>query len=160
MTHMVQEEQIDTAVTDEALPRRRSFFSRFRRDAAAATPAPVIELDDESFFGALDGRPTIADFWAPWCQPCKTLHPLFDDLARSHSANGGVQFVRVDVDASPRVATELDIMSIPTLIVFDRSGREIEREIGVPGKRRLEHLARDARSAAARDETSDERGTR
>ena len=67
-----------------------------------------------------------------------------------------MQFARVDVDASPGVATALDIMSIPTLIVFDRFGREIEREIGVPGKRRLEHLARDARSAAALDEHSEE----
>lgn len=140
------------AANDGSHPRR-SFFARFRRDSAAVgTPSPVVDLDDDSFFAALDGRVTIADFGAPWCGPCKALHPLFDDLARSHCTDGALQFVRVDVDASPGVATTLDVMSIPTLIIFDRSGGEIEREIGLPGKRRLEQLARDARSAAAPDE--------
>lgn len=159
ITHMVRADNPSSSPSP-----RRSFLARLRRGAATLEAAPVVDLDDESFFDAIEGRVTVADFWAPWCEPCKVLHPLFDDLARSHSAEGELQFARVDVDASPGVATALDIMSIPTLIVFDRFGREIEREIGVPGKRRLEQIARDARSAAALDETSeeasDERGMR
>jgi thioredoxin-like negative regulator of GroEL len=49
-----------------------------------------------------------------------------------------------NVDESPGVASAYNIMSIPTIIVFDAHGREIDREIGVPGRRRLEQLVRSA----------------
>ena len=151
ITHMIRADHPSSPPSP-----RRSFLARLRRGAATVEVAPVVYLDDESFFDTIEGHVTVADFWAPWCEPCRMLHPLFDDLARSHSAEGELQFARVDVDTSPRVAAALDVMSIPTLIVFDRFGHEIERETGVPGKRRLEHLARDARSAAALDEHSEE----
>jgi thioredoxin len=140
--------------------RRRSFLDRFRRTAspdpeagvdappAGANDAPVAGLDDRSFFAALDGRVTIADFWAPWCGPCQRLHPLFDAQAANH-ATDTLRFVRVNVDASPGVASALNIVSIPTIIVFDPAGQETDREIGVPGNRRLEQLVRSAGSLAS-----------
>ena len=140
--------------------RRRSLFDRFRRvrpdpDTSetrvhgAVTPASVIELDDASFFAALEGHVTIADFWAPWCGPCKTLHPMFERAADDH-AGEALQFTRINVDDSPGVASAFDIMSIPTIVVFDASGSVIGREIGLPSKRRLDQLIRVARSAAQR----------
>lgn len=144
---------------------RRSFFDRFRRhpepvalgvrpidrgDDAANTSLNtnvVADLDDDSFSTAMDDKITIVDFWAPWCGPCKQLHPLFDSRAAEH-ASDGLKFARVNVDESPGVATALNIMSIPTIIVFDGDGNEVEREIGLPGKRRLDQLVRDADSLA------------
>ena len=52
----------------------------------------------------------------------------------------------MNVDESPSVAAAFKVMSIPTIIVFDAHGHEIEREIGVPGKRRLDQLMRSAES--------------
>ena len=85
-------------------------FDRFRRDTSHEKSArqaaldsdieidtSVQELDDGSFFAALNGKLTIADFWAPWCRPCKTLHPMFDRAASEH-ASETLGFVRVDVD--------------------------------------------------------------
>jgi thioredoxin len=138
--------------------RRRSLFDRFRRETSVVAAAgiagrpddanhvrdvPVVDVDDHSFFAALDGHVTIADFWAPWCAPCRQLHPMFDAQAADY-ATDGTRFVRVNVDESPGVASAFNIMSIPTIIVFDAHGHEIDREIGVPGRRRLEQLVRSA----------------
>ena len=140
--------------------RRRSLFDRFRRDTSHEKSArqathdgdieidtSVQELDDGSFFAALNGKLTIADFWAPWCRPCKTLHPMFDRAASEH-ASETLGFVRVDVDESPGVASAFSIMSIPTIIVFDTAGNEIDREVGLPSRRRLEQLVRRVSSQA------------
>ena len=139
--------------------KRRSFFARLRRytpdplnvDSSEAsdisTAAPVIDLNDDSFFDALNECITVVDFWASWCAPCQTLQPRFDSLARTHAGNPRLQFVRVNVDDSPGIASAFDVMSIPTLVVFDQTGREIDREVGLPGKRRLAQLAKGADSA-------------
>ena len=171
---MVREDQNGSAKTDQSVAaderqhsgqdhgkpeQRRSFFSRLRRytpdplsvDSSEATnvaaASPVTDLNYDSFFDALNECITVVDFWAPWCAPCKTLQPRFDSLAQAHAGNPRLQFVRVNVDDSPGVASAFDVMSIPTLVVFDQSGREIDREVGLPGKRRLTQLAKGADSA-------------
>ena len=171
---MVREDQRGAADTDKLVtangqpnnghdPRvpeqRRSFFSRLRRytpdplsvDSSEETPlaatSAVAELDDDSFFDAITECITVVDFWASWCGPCKTLQPRFEHLARAHADNPRLQFVRVNVDDSPGIASAFDVMSIPTLVVFDQDGHEIDREVGLPGKRRLTQLARGADSA-------------
>jgi len=126
-------------------------------EAGPSVITPVIELDDNSFIDALRECVTIVEFWAPWCGPCRTLQPRFDDVAQSHADNPKLQFVRVNVDESPEVSSAFNVMSIPTLVVFDQTGRETDREVGLPGKRRLNQLARDAGSAA---NTINERGTK
>jgi len=146
-------------------PPPRSFFDRFRRRSGgghvesdgstggsfddASNAGVVTDYDDRSFYAALDEKVTVVDFWAPWCGPCKQLHPLFDARAAEHS-DGALQFGRVNVDESPGVAAAFNVMSIPTIIVFDADGQEIEREIGLPGKRRLDQLVRSAGSVAGK----------
>ena len=171
---MVREDQNGAAETDKSVAAngqqavdhrntkpepKRSFFARLRRytpdplnvDSSEAsnisTAAPVIDLNDDSFFDALNECITVVDFWASWCAPCQTLQPRFDSLARTHAGNPRLQFVRVNVDDSPGIASAFDVMSIPTLVVFDQTGREIDREVGLPGKRRLAQLAKGADSA-------------
>ena len=72
---------------------------------------------------------------------------MFDAQAAAH-ADARLRFARVNIDENPGVAAACNIMSIPTIITFDADGHEIEREIGLPGKRRLEQLVRSGASRA------------
>ena len=142
-------------IEDDGGPaRRRRFLDRFRRDDQATPetdehthtePAPVVDLTDTTFFDSLDGHATIVDFWAPWCGPCKALHPIFDHLAHHH-ADDHVHFARVNVDENPGVASGLGVMSIPTLLLCDAHGNEVDRIVGLPDRRTLDQFV--ARAAA------------
>ncbi|MCS7104459.1 MAG: thioredoxin [Thermofilaceae archaeon] len=72
-------------------------------------------------------RVVVADFWAEWCGPCKMVAPLIEDVARKYSPR--IAVAKVNVDENSDLALEYGIMSIPTIIVFDR-GNEFRRFVG------------------------------
>lgn len=62
-------------------------------------------------------RPVVVDFWAPWCSPCRVVDPILDDMAEQHD---GVEFVKLNVDENQATAVRYNVLSIPTVILFDR----------------------------------------
>lgn len=106
--------------------------------AVDGDPSPVVDLDDATFDAGTEGGWTVVDFWATWCGPCRTFHPLFEQAARSDTR--GVRFARVDVDACRRTASLVGIMSVPTVILFDPDGNEVTRISGVPSPATLDRL--------------------
>ena len=101
----------------------------------------VSHLTDSTFreeIGASD-LPVVVDFWAEWCGPCKMIAPILGEIADEHA--GKVKIAKVNVDENPQLARDFDVMSIPTLIVF-QDGVPKRRMIGAKGKPQLlEELA-------------------
>ena len=70
----------------------------------------------------------LVDFWATWCGPCRVLAPVLERLAGD--LQNRLRVGKVDVDAEGELAARYGVMSVPTLVLFDR-GREVERLVGV-----------------------------
>jgi len=103
-----------------------------------AASSSVVVLSDKTFTTMTKGDYSIIDFWAPWCAPCRRLSPMFDEFSERYGDS--LRFARCNVDQNPRCAKRFEIMSIPTLVLLDPSGREVDRIIGLPSKRRLERF--------------------
>ncbi len=71
--------------------------------------------------------PTVADFYADWCGPCRIVGPTIEALSREY--DGKVRFVKVNVDDNQGLAIRYDVRSIPTVMIF-KNGQVVERLIG------------------------------
>ena len=74
-------------------------------------------------------NPTLVDFWAEWCGPCKSMHPVFERLSKKYS---NVKFARVNVDSNQNISMKYAVQSIPTFIMF-KSGQIIDKMMGAVG---------------------------
>ena len=81
--------------------------------------ASIINLSAENFESEISSadQPILIDFWAEWCGPCKMIAPILEEIATEQE--GVIKIAKVDVDSAPELAQKFEIMSIPTLIVFN-----------------------------------------
>lgn len=79
-------------------------------------------------------KPVLVDFWATWCKPCLMVAPIVDELAEEYSEK--INFVKVDVDNNPKIATNYGIRSIPTLLIF-KNGAPVSHIVGLRPKGEL-----------------------
>jgi thioredoxin 1 len=74
--------------------------------------------------------PVVVDFWAPWCGPCRMVAPELDKL--SERVGETAKFVKVNVDDNREVAARYNVLSIPTIALFDR-GNLVKQVVGARG---------------------------
>lgn len=84
-------------------------------------------------------KPVLIDFWASWCNPCKMLSPVIDEVAEE--ANEEYKVGKVNVDEQPELARQFKVMSIPTLVVM-KNGNIIEKSVGLMGKKDIINMVK------------------
>ena len=107
----------------------------------------IMVLDSSTFEAeVIDSRqPTLVDFSASWCGPCKQLLPVIEDLASDY--DGRVRIAKVDLDSNQEIAIRYGVQAVPTLLFFE-NGEVVDRLVGVHPRdaiaERLDKLARVA----------------
>ena len=90
----------------------------------------IIDLNDMNFTQVITAdTPTLVDFWADWCGPCKMMHPVFESLSKKYPK---IKFARVNVDQNQNIAMRFAVQSIPMFIMF-KSGQIVDKMMGAVG---------------------------
>jgi thioredoxin len=92
---------------------------------------PVMELTSQDFDQKKsENELFLVDFWAEWCGPCKSMHPIFSRMAKKYKS---VRFARVNVDNAQDIARRYGVQSIPTFIMF-KNGEVANTMVGAVGE--------------------------
>lgn len=99
----------------------------------------IIEVNKDNFEKEVlqADKPVLLDFYADWCGPCKMAGPILEELAGEYE--GKVIIAKLDVDKNQEVAGKFGVMSIPTVIMFEK-GKESSRQVGFAGKEGYEAM--------------------
>jgi len=125
----------------------RKMMLKIAKERSAPVPKPCpkgsLHVDRDGLEQLLrECKVVLADFWAEWCGPCRTVEPIVEELAQRFA--GKVAVTKINVDENSDLAFEHGVMSIPTIIIFNK-GKEHKRFVGYyPGLAR--ELARTLES--------------
>lgn len=88
----------------------------------------VVEAEHKQPLDIDKNLPTVIDFYATWCGPCRQMAPVFHELAEKYE--GKINFVSIDVDKNPDKAMEYQVEALPTFIFLNKDGKEVNMLVG------------------------------
>lgn len=91
-------------------------------------PLTVTDADFDQVISS--DKPVLVDFWAEWCGPCRMVSPILEEIAAEHDS---ITLAKINIDENPQAPGRYDVMSIPTMIVF-QEGIEKKRIVGARPK--------------------------
>ncbi|MCB0330409.1 MAG: thioredoxin [Bdellovibrionales bacterium] len=96
----------------------------------------VKEISDSDFDQEVlqSNVPTLVDFWAPWCGPCKSIAPILEEIAGEYE--GKIRIVKMNVDENPATPSKYSVRGIPNLVFF-KAGEVVEQIVGAVPKEQL-----------------------
>lgn len=97
----------------------------------------ILDVTDKTFAEETSEGLVLADFWAPWCGPCKMIAPVLEELAEE--MGNKVKIVKLNVDDNQETAGQYGVMSIPTLLLM-KDGNVVDQVVGFQPKEALEEL--------------------
>ncbi|HET6259210.1 thioredoxin [Pseudonocardia sp.] len=105
-------------------------------DERRSQMANTVNVTDDSFDADVlkSNKTVVVDFWATWCGPCKMVAPVLDEIAGENKDK--LTVAKLDIDANPSTARDYQVMSIPTMIVF-QDGKPVKQIVGAKPKAAL-----------------------
>lgn len=99
----------------------------------------IVQITSENYQKEVreEKMPVVLDFFADWCGPCQAIAPILSRLAGEYE--GRIKVGKVNVDQSPNLASEFNVMSIPTL-VFLKKGKKVNESVGAVEREELKKL--------------------
>jgi thioredoxin 1 len=93
----------------------------------------TVIVTDKSFDADVlkSDKPVLVDFWATWCGPCKMVAPVLEEIAAEHKDK--LTIAKLDIDANPAIARQYQIMSVPTMMLF-QGGEPVKQIVGAKPK--------------------------
>lgn len=112
-----------------------------------ADTSGALHLTEQTFQETLqsEDKPVLVDFYADWCGPCQMAAPIIDKLADEYKDR--MVIAKLNVDENPQAAQEHGVMSIPTVLIFKKNGKEmglISKQVGFPGESGYRNMIDDA----------------
>ena len=98
----------------------------------------VVNITNDNFQSEVidSDKKVLVDFWASWCGPCKMIAPVVESIAEEHPE---IKVAKINVDEQGDLAARYQIMSIPTILVFE-NGEVVNQSVGFVAKQELEQI--------------------
>lgn len=99
----------------------------------------ILDIGDDNFEEEIlkASKPSVVDFWAPWCAPCRAIAPLMEELAKDFGDK--IKFAKCNVDNNPVTPGKYNIRSIPTIIFF-KNGEIVKQVVGMVARSKFEEI--------------------
>ncbi len=110
--------------------KQRRLEEMIKQQSQPRVEPGIIDLNDSNFDKIVSAENlTLVDFWAEWCGPCKTMHPVFESISKNYPK---IKFARINVDNNQNISMKFAVQSIPTFIMF-KSGQVVDKMMGAVG---------------------------